>query len=76
MALYLEIETMNIALKVLLRDFGFKVEGKTIIQLGIKGFTSDRVFGQCRDLFDAAEQLRPIICDEEYTRRHMKICPN
>jgi hypothetical protein len=67
---------MNTKLAILLKDFGFKVEVTTIIELGVNGFTRDRIFGRCRDLFDAAEQLRPIIRDDEYTRRHMAICPN
>lgn len=64
---------LDTKLKVLFRDFGFKVEGTTIIRLGIRGFTSDRIWGHCRNLFDAAEQLLPIIKDEAYTRRLLEI---
>ena len=42
-------------IKVLLRDFGFRLEGRTLIENGIRGFTSDRNLGRFRDAFDAAE---------------------
>jgi len=55
--------------KKLLKDFGYRFEGKTLIELGIKGFTSARVVGTFRDALDAAEYLCPIIHDDEFTRR-------
>ena len=61
------------AIAILLRDYGFKVCGDTIIDLGVKGYIPARVWGKCRDVYDAAEQLRPIIADAEFSRRHTKL---
>jgi hypothetical protein len=55
---------------VLLRDYGYKLEGNTLIELGIRGFTSDRIIpGRFSDAWEAAEYLCPIIHDDEFTRR-------
>lgn len=54
---------------VLLRDFGYGFEGRTLIEKGIKGFTVDRVVGRFRDPMDAAEYLCPIIKSDEFTSR-------
>ena len=59
-------------LAVLLSDYGFKVEGNRIIQKGIRGFTSDRIMGTCRSVFDAAEQLVPIVKNPEFTDRFIR----
>ena len=56
-------------LTVLLRDYDYKVEGNVIISKGIKGMTEDRVWGRCRDLQDACEQLCPIIRETDFTDR-------
>ena len=61
------------ALEVLMRDYGFRVEGNVIIENGIRGFTSSRVFRHCRSVFDAAEQLIPVICDSDYSARFGQI---
>ena len=58
---------------VLLRDFGFRVEGTTIIENAVRGFTSERVWGRCRDLFDAAERLCPVIRDNNFSDRLVRI---
>ncbi len=56
--------------KTLLRDFGYRLEGTTLIENGIKGFTSDRIVpGKFRDALDAAEYLCPIIHSDEFTSR-------
>jgi hypothetical protein len=55
--------------RVLLRDFGYRFEGRTLVERGIRGFTSDRIVGQFRDAMDAAEYLCPMIHDPEFTRR-------
>src|SRR5205085_1654407 len=56
--------------KVLLKDFGYKLDGNTLIQKGIKGFMSDRILpGRFKDAMDAAVYLCPIIKDAEFTRR-------
>lgn len=65
---------MDKGLTVLLRDFGYRVEGHTLIASGC-GFYSDRLVRKVRSLFDAAELLRPIIADEEYSARLSKLCP-
>ncbi len=56
-------------LKTLLRDYGYRVDDKSIISIGIREFTSDRIINRCRDIVDAAEMLCPIIRDPEYTHR-------
>jgi hypothetical protein len=58
--------------KVLLRHYGFRVCGDRIIQVGV-GFTRDTVFGRCRSVWDAAEQLRPVIADAAYSDRLARI---
>lgn len=52
----------------LLRDFGFTVRGTRIVQLRV-GWVGERDFGSCRDVFDAAERLIPIISDDTYYNR-------
>lgn len=53
----------------LLREFDFEVRGKDIWTSRI-GFMPARPFGRrCRDIFDGAEQLIPIIRYEDYQRR-------
>lgn len=61
-------------LTVLLRDFGYRFDGRNLIANAIRGFCGDEVVRRCRDLYDAAEQLRPIVKDDEYSRRHAEIC--
>lgn len=61
------------ALARLLLDYGYRVDGNTIIQTRIRGFTSEQIFGHCRDLFDAAEQLIPIIHEKDYQERFLEI---
>lgn len=63
----------NAFLTMLLRDFGYRVQGDAIVQTGVRGFTADRVWGRCRGLLDAAEQLCPVIADPEFTRRLAKV---
>jgi hypothetical protein len=54
----------------LLSDFGYKLEGSTLIQKGIRGFTFDSIVpGKFRDAMDTAEYLCPIIKDDEFTSR-------
>ena len=56
-------------LAVLLRDYGYRVDGRSIIALGIRGFCGERFVRRCRDLFDAAEYLESIIHDAGYSTR-------
>lgn len=63
---------MSNKLKVLLRDFGYEYRDGLVIQKGIKGFTSDTIIRRARDIFDAAEQLCPIINEKEFTERLVK----
>ena len=64
---------VEVMLDILLRDFGYEVQGNRIIKRGIKGFTRDEVWGRCRDTFDAATQLCPIIADDGFTSRLVRI---
>jgi hypothetical protein len=63
----------NTAAMVLLRDYGFTVQGKYIIRKGIPGFTFDRVHGHCKSLFDAVERLCPIINEPDFIRRKIAL---
>jgi hypothetical protein len=60
-------------LRRLLLDYDYDVQGGRIIQKGIRGFTSDRVWGRCRSVFDACEQLIPVIHDRQFTTRFIKV---
>ena len=56
--------------KKLLKDFGYRLEGNTLIENGIRGFTSDRIVpGRFRDAMDAAEWLCHIVKSDEFTSR-------
>ena len=59
-------------LKVLLRDYDYKIEGKLLISKGIKGFTTDRIVKTVKDEYDACEYLCPIIKDKDFTERFMR----
>jgi len=65
---------LTIRLEVLLRDFGYRFTGDTLIEKAIRGHTSERVVGRfLGGIFAAAEHLIPIIHDEEYHNRWTKI---
>lgn len=49
----------------LLRDYGYKVEGRHILRLNPVYRTWEN-WRTCRGLFDACEQLIPIIADESF----------
>ena len=70
--LSVRISQTTTRLQVLLRDYGFRVAGDTILEIG-EGCARDRVFGRCRNLWDAAERLRPIIADPSFSARLSKI---
>ena len=56
-------------LEVLLRDYGFVMNGSALVMQGIRGFTSARIMGTFQSIFSAAEHLIPIIHEDEYTKR-------
>jgi hypothetical protein len=58
---------MDKRLRILMRKHGYKLEGRTIISIGLHPFTSDRIIGHARDTFDACEQLIPIIHDDTFS---------
>jgi hypothetical protein len=64
---------LDTALTILLRDFGYRFNGKDIVALPIRGFSGPVIIRQARDLFDAAEQLCPIVSNPEYTTRFVKL---
>ena len=53
------------ALEELLSKFGYEVRGTDIWTKRIAGYPG-RPFGTCRDIFDACDQLIPIIHDDKY----------
>ena len=63
---------MNTKLTVLLKDFGYKVTGCDLIEMAWRGGPA-RTIRQCRGLFDAAEQLIPLLRDDEFYSRFCKI---
>lgn len=52
-------------LTILMKDFGYKVNGNEV--------RGGQISKKCRGIFDAAEILCPIIKDDEYTNRLIKI---
>lgn len=66
------MSALDARLGILLRDFGYQMQGNILISKGIKGFTSDRIVGSFRSVLSAAEYLCPIVSDEEYTNRFVK----
>ena len=66
-------QTMDHQLKVLFRDFDLRMDGQSLVRVGIPGFTSDRSMGRFSDAFRAAEWVRPIVCDAEFSARLTKI---
>lgn len=58
---------------ILLRDYGYRVEGGVLIETGIRGYTRDRVVTRVRDEMDACTFLCPIIHDDEFTDRLVKL---
>jgi hypothetical protein len=59
---------------VLLSDFGYKLEGKSLIQKGIRGFTSDRIIISGFDnAMAACEYLCPIVNATEFTNRLVEL---
>jgi len=58
----------------LMRDFGYRFSGDTLIECGIRGFTSDRIVPyKFKSAMAAAEWLCPIIKTSEYTDRLISI---
>ena len=54
----------------LLADPGYSFQGGVLIEKGVRGHTSGRVFpGKFRDAMGAAEYLCPVVKDDEFTRR-------
>lgn len=59
-------------LQQLLRDYGYRMDGTTLIQRAIPHFASERVVGRFRDIHDAVERLIPTIADPEFTQRALR----
>ncbi len=64
---------MQTKIRVLLADFGYRVEGGVLIENAIRGFTSERVVTRVSDSYDAAERLCPILSDAHFTRRFVAL---
>lgn len=56
----------------LMRDFGYYANAGSVYSMPIGGYPAQFV-RHCRDIFDAADQLCPIIADSEYTDRFVKL---
>jgi hypothetical protein len=59
-------------LEVLIRDYGYRWSEPTLIRKGIKGFTSDQIIGNFRDIHDAAAYLIPIIKEDKFRELVLK----
>lgn len=61
-------------INTLLREYGFRLAGDTLINCGIRGFTSDSVMrGRYDSPLEAAEWLIPLVADDEYYNRLVAI---
>lgn len=67
------MRTKTKQLERLMADHGYRFNGRDIVAKAVRGWTSDRIVGRARDAFDAAEQLCPIISENEYTERLSEI---
>jgi hypothetical protein len=63
---------MNNKLVVLLRDFGYRYEGTTLINKGVPGYMSPKIVGTFSSLLSACDYLCPIVKAEEFSLRLMK----
>ena len=59
--------------EVLLKDYGYQLNGKMLIDLEVKGFRAPRIVGKFRSAMDACEYLCPIIHDAVFTNRLVKL---
>lgn len=68
---------MDKRIKQLMLKFGYKLAGDTLIQLGVRGHTSDYIFTTQKfsSYFGASHYLIPIIKDDEYYNELKTICP-
>ncbi len=66
-------EKQHKALRTLLSDFGYRLDGSTLIRKGIRGFMSDTIVGRRNGPLDAVESLIPIVADDEFYRRYQKL---
>lgn len=56
-------------LRSALRSYGYDYVGNRLIELAVRGFTSERIIGQFRDIRDACEYMIPRIADEAFRLR-------
>jgi len=59
--------------KVLLRDYGYRFEGNTLVENGVKGFTSSRIIGRFPGIYAAIEHLIPIIRMDDFSTRYRSL---
>jgi len=52
----------------LLRQYDYRIAGDTIIKCAIRGWSSERVYGRCRSIHHAAENLIWLIGSEYHTK--------
>jgi len=64
---------MDKKLQVLLRDFGYRMAEKYLIDKGVEGFIPPKVIGKFNSFLDAVEYLIPVIHDEEFHKRYNRI---
>lgn len=63
----------NTKYKVLLREFGYSFEQRTLINLGVKNKIPASIVGKFSDISCAVEHLIPIINSKEFLDRVLKI---
>ena len=66
-------DTRDARLGLLLRDYGFRMEGNRLISVGVPGFCLDRVLGVFRSPFAAVEWLMSMVSDVAFRDRYFDI---
>jgi hypothetical protein len=60
-------------LNTLLWKWGYTLEGKSLIQEGVKGYCSRQKLGNFNSVLSAVEYLIPIINDDDYSEQYHEI---
>ena len=60
-------------LKILLKDYGYRVTDNTLIDNGIRGIIPHSIVGRFKSIVAMVEYLIPVICESEFSRRYHNI---
>ena len=67
------IDQLNRRLTVLMRDHGYKLEGRTLMTIPVRRYDSPQIIGTFNSHMQAAEYLIPIVRDDEFSDRYRQI---